>query len=398
VDELRPDEGGKLLRAGNSPLKSAHTWALLGVAFGLPIAALLGILATLALAADGPICPAIWDALRAELIDDPAIRWMLYAAAVLLPFATVILLLESRARLRLTAAGLEASIPRLLRFGWFRQTTGLWHVRWQDVRRVRLVCFARWNPIQQLIWYRLVLETDHEAKWLSAFRWHERGDNDHRLGLGELLWFRKLDALARLQSAPLVRAVEERGFAIETEEGAAGPLSAGFQIQEHKGLLAQVIVFFLAGFYALIDALFLRPYLPLEAPPAAPFLLVGTFVALTAWTLGRGAPRLERSVVGALVVAGCMAATYPAMLRLNASTAQSETVPYVSLGEGRFEPDGERFPAVDLSGLGVPEYWAGYPPGARHEFTLQKGSAGFYQLDLAPVYERTRRFYRHPGS
>lgn len=152
-------------------------------------------------------------------------------------------------------------------------------------------------------------------------------------------------------------------------------------------------VFFAAGIYALIDALFIQPYLPLETLPTAPFLLVGALAAFAAWKLGQGAPRLERSIVGFLSVAACVAATYPAMLRLNAATAPAEAIPYVSLG-GLFGPDGERLPAVDLSGLGVPEYWAEYPPGTRHEFTLIKGSAGFYQLDLAPVYDRTRRFYR----
>lgn len=393
MDELGPDQG-KLLRAGTSLLRPAHTWALLGVALGLPVTALLAILAVMALAADGPICPAIWTALRTELIDDPVNRSMLWTTAVLLPFATVLLLLESRARLRLTQAGLEASIPRPLGIRWFRQTAGTWSVRWDDVRRVRLVGFARSNAALRLAWYRLVIDTDHGEKWLAAFRWHERGGKDHRLGVGELLAYRKLDAAARLRSAPLVQALATRGFAIETEADMAAPDAGGFDLARHKGLLAQVALFFVAGLYALTDAFFIRPYLPLEAPPAAPFLLVGALAVVAAWKLGQGAPRLERSVVGVLAVAACVAATHPAMLRLNAATAQAETLPYVSLGEGRFEPAGERLPAIDLSGLAVPEYWAEYPPGARQELTLLNGSLGFYQLELAPIYERTRRFYR----
>lgn len=393
MDELRPDQG-KLLRAGTSLLRPAHTWALLGVALGLPVAGLLAVLSVAALAADGPICPAIWTALRTELIEDPVNRSMLWAAAVLSPFAIAILLLESRARLRLTHAGLEANIPRLLGLGWFRQTAGTWSVRWDDVRRVRLVGFARRNAVQQLAWYRLVINTDHGEKWLAAFRWHERGGEDHRLGLGELLAYRKLDVAARLRSAPLVRAIETRGFAIDTDADTAAPVSPGFDLARHKGLIAQVGLFFVAGLYALTDAFFVRPYLPLEAPPAAPFLLVGTLAAFAAWKLGQGAPRLERTVVGVLAVAACVAATHPAMLRLNAATARAETLRYVSLGQGRFEPAGERLPAIDLSRLAVPEYWAEYPPGTSQELTLLKGSAGFYQLELAPIYERTRRFYR----
>lgn len=251
MDELRPDPG-KLLRAGTSMLRPAHTWALLGMLLGLPVAALLAILAVVALAADGPICPAIWDALRTELLDDPVNRFMLWTAAALSPFAIAILLLESRARLRLTDAGLEADIPRLLGIGWFRQTAGNWSVRWDDVRRVRLVRFARKNAVQQLAWYRLAIETTNDGeKWLSAFRWHERGAADHRLGLGELLKHRNLDAAARLRTAPLVRALEMRGFALEIDPGTAAPASPGFDLARHKGLLAQVGLLFGAGFYQL---------------------------------------------------------------------------------------------------------------------------------------------------
>ena len=393
MDELRPDQG-KRLRAGTSLLRPAHTWALLGIVLGLPVAALLGILAVAALAADGPICPAIWSALRAELVNDPVNRSMLWAAAVLLPLATVLLFLEASARLRLDDTGLEVDIPRPLGLGWFRQTSGRWSVRWDEVRRVRLVGFAKGrNTVQQLGWYRLVLDTAHGEKWLAAFRWHEPGA-DHRLGLGELFAYRKLNPAARLRSAPLVRALEARGFTIEADGASQAAASPGFDLARHKGLLALVALFFVAGLYALIDSFFVRRYLALQTPPAVPFLLAGTVAAFAAWKLGKGAPRLERRVVGALAVAACLAATHPAMLRVNAVTARAETLSYISLGEGRFEPPGEGWPAINLSRLAVPEYWAAYPPGTPWQLTLLKGTAGFYQLDLAPVFERTRRFYR----
>src|SRR5690606_12612512 len=162
----------------------------------------------------------------------------------------------------------------------------------------------------------------------------------------DMLTLRKLDAVARVRSAPLVRAIEERGFAIEADAETAASVSPGFDLAQHKGLLALVGVFFVAGIYALVDALFIQPYLPLETLPTAPFRLVGALGAIAAWGLGQGAPRLDRSFVGFLAVAACAAATYPAMLRLNAATAPAEAIPYVSLGEGRFEPDGERLPAV----------------------------------------------------
>ena len=97
-----------------------------------------------------------------------------------------------------------------------------------------------------------------------------------------------------------------------------------------------VALFFVAGLYALVDSFFVRRYLALETPPAAPFLLAGTLAAIAAWKLGQGA------------------------------------LSYISLGEGRFEPTDERLPAIDLSRLAVPEYWATYPRGTSAE--LRSGS------------------------
>lgn len=124
-----------------------------------------------------------------------------------------------------------------------------------------------------------------------------------------------------------------------------------------------------------------------------PFAVTGAVAVLASSQLGRGAPSRERLAVGALTVVALVAAAHPATLRLNAATAEPETVAYVSLGTGRFEPPDDRLPPIDLSTLGVPEYWARYARGAEHEFTLLRGTAGFYQLALRPVYERTRRFY-----
>lgn len=124
-----------------------------------------------------------------------------------------------------------------------------------------------------------------------------------------------------------------------------------------------------------------------------PFVAAAILAATVAWKLGHGSPTVERVVVGALTVAACVAATYPATLRLNATTAEAKVVMYLSAGAGRFEAPDERLPSIDLSGEDVPEYWSLYPHGAEHPFTLLQGDADFYQLEMGPFHERTRQFY-----
>jgi hypothetical protein len=128
--------------------------------------------------------------------------------------------------------------------------------------------------------------------------------------------------------------------------------------------------------------------------PVYPFLVAALPAAALANVLGRGAPATERFGVGALLVVATTAATYPAMLRVNAWTAEPRTLQYEAVTSGQFRPVDTNTPAIDLSGKSLPEYWAEYPEGTEHEFTLMRGDAGFYQLDLGPFHARTREFYR----
>lgn len=93
------------------------------------------------------------------------------------------------------------------------------------------------------------------------------------------------------------------------------------------------------------------------------------------------------------MVAALTAAIYPGILRYNAMTADPQQVQYRAVGEGQFESTIPGFPEIDLRKLNVPEYWSEYPEGSEHEFDLMRGNGGFYQVDLRPVFARTREFY-----
>jgi hypothetical protein len=396
LEELRPDPTTCRLRLGASLLRSTHMCILLIGSIGLPLIALVGIVYRLETGTEGPPdAPAIWAAIWVELVNDPGNRAMLWAAAVLLPIGIAFIVLQSRAYLRITAWGLEAHIPRWLEFGAFRQTAGRWAVRWDEIRGIRLHLPSKIpNAVQRLGACRLELETPQGQVRVAAFRWFDGEGLDHRLGLGELIAFRKLDVLDRLQSAPLVRAGKARGLDIGLAEGETETPTSGFDLAKHKGMLAQVCLFFAAGLYAIAATFFAGGYMPLDSLPALPFAVAGIVAAIAAARLGRGAPMVERTAVGTLCVGACVAAAYPATLQYNASTAEAEIVTYVSAGAGRFEARVDGLPAIDLSGEDLAEYWSEYPAGATHEFTLLRGAAGVYQLEMAPFYERTRQFYR----
>lgn len=232
---------------------------------------------------------------------------------------------------------------------------------------------------------------------VNPFIWFDRAGEDHRLGLDEIWSSRKLDPARRLRRAPLIRRLIARGIDATVEEADVEQRASGFDLMRNRGLVTQLVPFFGAGLYALVDTFIVEVYKPLGPLPLGPFVLGAVAAGTAVAKLGRGAPKTERRVIGALTVAACVTATYPATLRFNAATADAEVAVYVSAGGGRFEARDDRLPRIDLSGERIPEYWALFPPGAEHEFTVLRGTAGFHQLELAPFHERTRRFYASDG-
>jgi hypothetical protein len=337
----------------------------------------------------------ISEALRRALREQPHLDATLGMAALLAPVAAVYWLGQRSARLQADRDGLRGEIPRWLGIGLFRQTAGRWRIPWSAIRRVRLIEPAPApNPIQRLGGFRLVIETEHGQTWVSPFTWFDRRGGDHRLTLKEALRARRLDPDRLVWRAALLRLMRARGITVEREQAVARRPTRGFDLTTHRGLAVQLVALFTGGLYALAETFFLDRYRPLEPLPGWPFALVAGAATLAVLMLGRGAPVRERLVVGALTVAALVVAVRPAMLRLNALSATPRTLAYVASAPGRFTPPVDALPLIDLHGESLDAYWSRYPPGASHEFTLLRGAAGFYQLDTAPLYARTRRFYR----
>lgn len=391
------------LALGISLFRPVHTWALLAMLVGMPLLALAVAVLGMQSASDGSSGAfGTLTTLLAEISRDPVDRTMLWLMAALVPVGAALWLARRRAFLRVTSMGIEANIPRAIAIDLPGQTCGEWRLRWEDVHRVSLVPgarvgtfrgIARGNVLQRIRNSRLVIETAGGEKRLAPFLWFEPEAGDHRLGLGETLSFRNLDPIRRMLGAPLARGFTDRGFEIEVIDAVLDAEPIGYDLMRHKGMVVQLGVIFVAAFYALVDTFFVDVHKPLGPLPFAPFVLFGVIAAIAASKLGRGAPKAERIGVGLLAVGACVAAAYPATLRFNAATAEPEVAAYISAGGGRFAAPEERLPPIDLSGERVPEYFEQYPPGTEHEFEVLRGAAGFYQLEMAPFYARTRRFY-----
>jgi hypothetical protein len=386
-------------RIGSSLLRRSHAHWLNFLAMGLSLA-MVAIVGFLTMNPHGGTLHAhdVWKKLLLQMDKDPGMKWHFVVFAVIVPLGMAAMWMQRLAYIRLTAHGIEGYIPRWTGLARRNLTTGHWKVLWGSIRSARL---EPGKPMPQLMHqlagYRLVLETDRGQIRLSPFFWIMRNGPDHRLTLRQTLNAKNIQAADLVMRAPLIKSLQQRGIDFVEAAGAAAAGPVGFDLAKHRGLLIELVLFFGAGLYALVDGLFIAAFKPLETLPLLPFLVIAVVALVTVSILGRGAPTLERSVVGIITVVALTAAVYPGLLRVNALSAEPQSITYKAVAAGRFEPLDRELPAIDLTGLHVDEYLAQYPPGKEHEFRLLRGVSGFYQLDLRPFYAQTREFYKRKG-
>lgn len=395
------------LRYGVSLLRRRQTILLVSVLLGVPLALLVALVTILGLPAEEPAAiPALLlEELRAAMADDPSVVFLLWLMPPAAVATLVALLVQRRAWLRIGPGGIEGYLPRFVGFGLTGQTVGTWQVPRDRIRAVRLRGHhgsggrgrleRRVAKAQRIRASRVEIETDRETIRLSPFPWYRADGPDHRLGMRELSALSGADPASYIERAPVLESLRAQGIAIESARGDASAAALpGFDLARDRGMVAQLGLLFAAGLYALVDTFFLLQYTPLAPTPLAPFaLMLMVAIPLTLW-LGRRAPLAERAVVSALTVIALAVAVYPGLLRFNAATAEPRVVEYVPTAPGRFRAATGEYPDIDLSDQSLSEYWAQHGSGASHPFTLLRGDAGFWQLDLVPLYERTRDYYR----
>ena len=275
-----------------------------------------------------------------------------------------------------------------------------WRLSWADIQQARLIppgLPAR--NVQTLAMWKLRLHTPGGVRELIPWLWLEADTEDHRVSI--LTAMRRPDE-AKIQAwvadSPLIQALTAHGVEVHTElPDTTNPLEqlpgGRFDLASHKGMLAQLGLFFVVGGYALVDGLLLQPWEALEPLPLMPFAATAIAAACLVGVLGRGAPQLERMTVAALCVAVITTAVWPGLLRFNAATDPSPQVyEYHMTQPGIFQTGNDELPTLDLRHLEVQAYWRSLEP-PEHEFRLYRGEAGFWQLDRGHLFERTRAFY-----
>lgn len=302
-----------------------------------------------------------------------------------------------KVKVTLDSETFSINIPKLTGLGLMGLTTGEHRIPLHTIRKIELTPVTGFRNMAQAIQQsRLRLITDSKTYLLQPYNFLKVGAPDHRLGLTGAFGKPKAQVEAIINEAPLVRALSEAAGEASVASkpvDRSGPLAKQFNLLRHRGMVIELVLLTGLGAYALTDYLLLTNYLILGDFPLWPFVSAGLLAGALGIRLGRGAPGAERVGVAAMLCMVAIAATYPGIQRYTLiASPEPMSVAYEMTGAAHFEHSD--YPAIDQRSSNITEYWESLETGANVDFRVHKPVLGFALVDMSPVYEKSRAFYR----
>lgn len=317
-----------------------------------------------------------------------------FMLVVIATFAQFYYLGRARRIERLILTGSEirfqTALPGVLQF-----LMPSWSAKWHEVSRAHLkkIKGAR-GPVA----IQLVLETYRgEKRTLRPFVWVNAMEFE-RQGARETL--RKIQSMSPSQvrqvilESPVLQFISAHVPRLGIEKGWDN-MAVPFALETNPRTLVGLTIFIAVMAYGLTD-LVLNKETYASQPPYGFFALIGLLVAVVAgrWLSQGKIPPAERAGLAVVLGLTCGAAAYPGLLRINelTDTAGPRTYLYRLQADGSLAPVQEGLPALKFSRYA--DYWASFSIGSVHEFRLRKGGLDFYQIDMAPLNDAMRRYFR----
>lgn len=321
-------------------------------------------------------------------------RGLMYVLLLLVLVLQLAFLLSAylRERLILSPEGIRYVSPMP---GWLHFLLPGWFLRWDQVQTASIsLAGAARGPRGPV----LVLEGAGRQHRVYPWLWVDDATPvDTSLTIA---WRRLISAgpsaiEAAVDDSPVMRYIAINRPNLQLERGAANAEPV-FALESNPQTLFVVIAFFVFGFYALIDGLFVRSEVYTETPFYTAFIAIGLLVALVVWRwLARGeVPRAEAIALAVMLGLSVAAAAHPGALRVNAMTDSVglQTYKYVRTTNGDYRPIQSELPVLTFTSY--LDYWTSFADGSVYEFQLRKGGLGFYQLNMKPVNDAMRDYYQ----
>jgi hypothetical protein len=333
-----------------------------------------------------------------KLREDP----IHFVELVSLPFVAAVHIWFSRRRARLervfldqTGIRYQSPLPEALRL-----LGPSWSLQWSQLRELRVALpGSMFHPNLVLLEFdagqvkrklpQALLWVPADAAGQAAFS--EEPVKPERFFTLRLSTPDREETLRRVEQSPIVRYARQVGAKVST----GAMRQTGFALESNRHTLAAAILGISLLVYGFVDiALYDESYA--VDPPFVLFALGGALAALAGmlWLASVRAPRAETLGLALLLGGATGVALYPGTLRLNAATDSEglHAYEYRLTRYSVFEPVDQRLPTLDFSEFS--DYWGQFKLGTTHQFELRKGGLGFYQVNMAPVRERMRAYFR----
>jgi len=285
----------------------------------------------------------------------------------------------------------QSALARALQF-----LTPEWSAKWNDITRAY---FRKKKGAYGLGSIELVLATYRgEEHKLRPYLWVDTAVSEPASpwrALSRIQSMKPPELHRAILESPIMRFVAARLPRFETEAG-WDKVAFPYALEANRRALAALALCAALMAYAITDLVINQETYAFR-PPYSTLALLGVIVALIAgrWLSGADMPSAERAGLAIVLGATFAGALYPGLLRINQLTdgVGLRTYLYQLQRDGSLAPLQTGPP--ELRFLRYADYWSSFSAGSLHEFRLRRGGLGFYQVDMAPVNEAMRAYFRN---
>lgn len=318
----------------------------------------------------------------------------LIAQLMLGTIAAFFLFWQRKERLILDENGIRyiSPLPQWLQI--FRRS---WQLEWGFMRRATLSP-SKLSPRTDMS--TLLLEVGLDKHKILPGQWVIRGLATNAAEQGSI--WRNLNPRryeVALQDTPVMRYFKALGIEVGNE---AASIEGNhlFALEKHPHSLSAVLLFFIFSAYATADGLFIYGETYASQPLYWIYVGAGMLTALTSflWLSRVRVPLLESTILATLIGGSIGIALYPGLLRINQLSDKNGLVvyEYVLQSDMSLKPGVTALPILRFDNYH--EFWQHQGVGSLHNFQIRKGGLDFYQINMRPVREEMKIFYREKNA
>jgi len=390
ADPARVELQNRLLAAAQQPLRRVLLWSLILL---LVTVIVVGLIVNRVLPFEEIDWGRVSRHAEKSLAKDP---WNLITFVIVLLATVAQLWYMTRARRieRLILTGSEirfqTALPGVLQF-----LMPGWSMKWQEVSRAFL---ETRTGVRGPIAIQLVLQTYRgEKRTVRPFVWVDAKESEQQKAGGSLRRIQSMSASEMRQvilDSPVLQFMRTHAPRLITDTS-WDSMAAPFALETNPRAMVCLMIIATLIAYGVTD-LILNHETYASQPPYGFFALIGLLVAVVAgrWLRQGKIPPTESAGLAIVLGLTFAAAAYPALLRVNQLTDTAGLQTYLY----RLQADGLLAPVQDgPPKLAFPrhkDYWASFRIGSVHEFYLRKGGLDFYQIDMAPINDEIRKYFR----